>query len=351
MQVNAQYNKVTVAILNYNGRRFLEKTINSINSLSYPIQDVILVDDGSTDESIDFVKRKFPDIKIVEMGMNTKMLNKVRNQAITNADTELIFITDNDITFAPDCLELMVEAITKLPDAAVVTPRVMYFHDRERIYIDRNRFHYLCNSIDKNRDKTLDQIKDDDGTPRRSFGCGIMLINKSKAETIGFFDEDYVMGWGDDGEFHHRINLSGMACYAVPRALVYHEAVKGTPRVYGQLRNRWFLILKTYSCKTILIAFPALLAYEVCMMLFVLLKGAYKEYCKAVNDVFINFKHIWNKRKIIISHKVASDAELMTSDEIFVPDSFRKSKILAFGMKCINYLFSGYWKLIINFLK
>jgi GT2 family glycosyltransferase len=345
MQENAQYNKVTVAILNYNGKHFLEKTISSINSLSYPIKDVILVDDGSTDGSVDFVRRKFPDIKIVEMGINTKMLNKVRNQAIINADTELILITDNDITFAPDCLELMVEAITTLPDAAVVTPRVMYLHDKERIYIDRNRFHYLCNSIDKNRDKTLDQIKDNDDIPRRSFGCGIMLINKRKAETIGFFDEDYVMGWGDDGEFHHRINLSGMACYSVPHAQVYHEAVKGTPRIYGQIRNRWFLILQTYSFKTILVISPALLIYELSLILFLILKGNFSQYKRAIGDTLSCYKTLTMKRKKIQTYKIVTDKNIMICDEMFIPGVYKKSAMITAGLSVFNFLFNLYWRL------
>ena len=102
---------VTIAILNYNGRNYLEETINSIRALDYPSKKLLMVDDGSTDGSTDFVRLNHPDVKIIEMGCNTKMLNRVRNQAIFAADTDFVLVTDNDITFAPDCLTILMQTM------------------------------------------------------------------------------------------------------------------------------------------------------------------------------------------------------------------------------------------------
>jgi len=341
---------VTIAILNYNGRKYLEETINSIKALDYPSKKLLMVDDGSTDGSTDFVRLNHPDVKIIEMGCNTKMLNRVRNQAIFAADTDFVLVTDNDITFAPDCLTILMQTMKAFSHVAVLTPRVMYHGDKTRIYIDRNEFHYVCASSDNNRNENVTHIPHPSKQPLRSFGCGIMLIDKTKAKTIGFFDEDYVMGWGDDGEFHHRINISGLGCYAVPRALVYHKAIKGAPRVYGQVRNRWFLILQTYSWKTFFITLPVLIAYELCLFLFLVMKGFFSEYAKAMRDVAVNYNNLMHKRKTIQAYKVVADKELMTAANIFIPSTYKNSVIVHFAFWSLNMLLKSYWTLVKRYL-
>jgi GT2 family glycosyltransferase len=344
------YPPVTIAVLNYNGINLLPNTIQSIKELRYPARKTILVDDGSTDDSVSYVRNTHSDISIIEMGSNTKLLNLVRNTAISHANTNLVFITDNDITFDPDCLTALVEAMEELPNAAVMTPRVMYQNERDRIYIDYNQFHYVCSSIDKNRDRKVSELSSDLKEPRRSFGCGIMLLDKTKAKKVNFFDTGFVMGWGDDGEFHHRVNLSGMKCYAVPTALVYHKAIKGAPRIYGQHRNRWSIILQTYSWRTILIIAPALLTYESVLFFYSLLDGKAYIHLKALKDIMVNYRTILSKRREISAYKVVSDRELMVSDEFYVPQRYKNYFPVKIGLNVLNLILNIYWKLISRFV-
>src|SRR5262245_57400142 len=88
----ASMEPITIAITNYNGRHVLEDTLRSIRNLDYPDYSVVLVDDGSTDDSIRFVSETFPEVRIIEMGRNTARLNKVRNRGITAAETRLVFL-------------------------------------------------------------------------------------------------------------------------------------------------------------------------------------------------------------------------------------------------------------------
>jgi GT2 family glycosyltransferase len=337
--------EVTVSVLNYNGRSLIGDTIESILDLDYRVSAIIVVDDGSTDGSVEYIRKRYPEIRVVEMGDNTKMLNKVRNKAISAATSDYILISDNDITFRRDCLGILLKTIEDHPDAAVLMPRVLYKHDKDRIYIDSNRLHYVCASIDENRNKRLCEILDYE-EPVRSFGCGIMLIDKKKAQAVGFFDEDYVMGWGDDGEFHHRVNLAGMVCYSVPQAIVYHEAFKGRPRVYGQIRNRWFFILQTYSWKTILLISPALVLYEFSLILLLLARNSVQDYIRACVDVLLNFGKIMSKRKKVFRYKVIPDVELMTSGSIYIPSDFTGNSLFEAGSSMANTFFTIYWELI-----
>jgi GT2 family glycosyltransferase len=348
--MSEQTRKVTIAILNYNGRNYLEETIQSVKALDYPSKKLLMVDDGSTDGSIDFVRVNHPDVKIIEMGSNTKMLNRVRNRAISAADTDFILLTDNDIMFAPDCLAILVETMNVLPHVAVLTPRVMYQDDRTRIYIDHNEFHYVCASIDENRDRRLDEVADNrEANP--TFGCGIMLIDKSKIERrgIGFFDEDYPMGWGDDGEFHHRVNLSGLRCYAVPQAVVYHKAVKGAPRIFGQLLNRWCIIIETYSVRTILVVLPAIMLYECVLLAGVVMKGGGGQYIKALRTLIRIFPLLKHKRTRVSRYKIRNEREIFTAGRIYAPPAFVSTPFARWAWTTLNFALNGYWRIARRF--
>jgi GT2 family glycosyltransferase len=338
--------RVTVAVLNYNGRSFLEETLSSIESQNYRNIDVILVDDGSTDDSLSFVRERFPSVRIFEMGKNTKILNKVRNVALRSAQTRFVFLVDNDIKLKQDCLVVLMKTMQEKPEAGVLTVRVMYAGDSTRIYIDRNLFHYVCYSIDRKRGTYIVPGENQLDEPRQTFGCGIQLIDRSKAAQIGYFDESFVMGWGDDGEFHHRMNLRGYPCYAVPRAVVYHEAVKGSPRVFGQLRNRWALLIESYEFRTIILILPALLIHEVSLLIFLILKGHGAEYFAALLSLFRSHKELLQKRREIQSTRVVADGAFMTSGPLYIPEGLKKKSILTLGFSFIDFILNAYWRLV-----
>ena len=127
---------VTIAVLNYNGLDKLQNLFNSIFSLNYPPKEVIMVDDGSTDGSPEYIRKKFPAVKVIEMDHNTKQLNRVRNVALENSGKELVLIVDNDVSLKLDCLDELLKGLNNLPDAAVCMPRTLYDYDHNLIYQD-----------------------------------------------------------------------------------------------------------------------------------------------------------------------------------------------------------------------
>jgi GT2 family glycosyltransferase len=334
---------VAIAVLNFNGRELLKETIESACAMDYPSKRVLVVDDGSTDGSLDLVGECFPEIQVVEMGRNTGMLNQVRNAAIQAADADFVFITDNDISFERDCLRVLMEAAAAREDAAVLIPRVMFRQEPDRIYIDRNRFHYVCASIDPNRNRRLDELGSEDGEPRRTFGCGIHLIDLRRTAGVGLFDPGYPMGWGDDGEFHHRVNLSGMSCYAVPGARVYHQAIKGAPRIYGQIHNRLRIVALTYQARSLLVLLPALLLYDLCLFGFLLLKGEQGVYLRALRDLVRARAELLEKRRRIQADRRVGDRELFTSGELYVPGVYRGSVLSRSALAVLNGILNRYW--------
>lgn len=340
---------VTIAIVNYNGRKDLEAAILSMKDMDYPEFSIMLVDDASTDGSADFVRLRFPDVKVVDMGENVRfrgkypLANRGRNRALQESETRLVFLADNDILLARDCLSQMVEVLETIPDCAVCTPRVMIRETPDTIYSDGTVLHYVCASVSEGRNRKISGEKED---PKYSLGCGIQLLDRDKAAEIGYMDESYVVGWGDDGEFHHRMNLAGYRVYNVPQAMVYHPKKESGFRVVPQVRNRLYFIWQTYALKTILMAAPALMVYDLMLFTFLVMKGGLKEYAISVADFWRHLPKIFRDRKRIQATRALKDRDLMTVGDIFVAEHVLNNPILRLAMGAVNGFFNAYWKLI-----
>src|SRR5262245_49073958 len=137
---------ITVAIPNYNGKPDIGDAIRSVQNSTYVPTEIVVVDDGSTDGSVPFIRQNFPDVRIIELGRNSGgMLNRIRNRALREAKTRLVFLMDHDVVLQPSCLSALVSQMRALPDAAVLTTRALFAHDQQRIYVDAQSLHFLCN--------------------------------------------------------------------------------------------------------------------------------------------------------------------------------------------------------------
>jgi GT2 family glycosyltransferase len=344
----AQREPVTVGIVNYNGVQHLPATIRSLRSMQYPIERMLMADDGSTDGSVDFIRRHFPEITVIRMHQNTKRANYLRNVLLRKAGTRLVFLIDNDLNFDAHCLDELVRQMHQLPDAAMCTARVMEKEDPKRIYSDGNVLNYICNSISENRGELAEGKS---RIPKVSIGCiGNQLVDKEKAALIDFHDEDMSVGWGDDGEFHHRLLMVGYKTYLIPAAIAYHSRKTQGFRTVAQVKNRAFFILKNYSFKTVCLIFPALVVYEICIILFLIIKKDIGAYGFSIKEIISHLPRTMRKRSTIQRLRRVSDKHLMTSGPLFLFSHLVDNKPFEIGLAVLNRFFIGYWKLIRNFL-
>lgn len=335
--------KVTIAVTNFNGESVILRALASAKSMAYQASGILVVDDGSTDRSVELVNAQHPDVAIVQLPHNTARLNKVRNTALEAAETRLVFLVDNDVTFHPDCLGNLVEKMASLPGAAICTPAILQADDKRTIYGGGHGLHYLCVSTDERRG-TQSTVLDQE--PKMSVGGGIQLIDKKALEEVGFFNEYFALGWGDDGELHHRANLSGLACYAVPTAVVYHEPRQRAPRTYGQLHNRWLTLLQSYSLRTILLLMPALLLYELVLLAFLAKRGELGEYWRALRALAESRSRWLTERRRIQGLRARRDRELLVSGPIYVPRLLLRRGWEQAALGILDLVFRTYWRAI-----
>jgi len=345
---------ITVAIINYNGKDYLKELIESIKKSNYPELSIILADDCSTDGSVEYIQKEYPDVKCLVMESNKRfknrypLANRVRNRALRESDTRLVFLVDNDIVIEPDCIEKLATAMNELEDCSICVPRILYKEEPEIIYSDGTALHYICTSIAYNRNIKLSKEKE---YPKYSIGMGIQLIDKAVAEKFDFFHEDFVVGWGDDGELHQRMNIAGYRSYNIPEARVYHPRKDGGFRTVAQVKNRWFFLIENYAARTIFLLLPVLVLYEISLIFFLIIKKEFSNYLISIQDVFKNFKLLRMRRKKAQSRRKLGDGQLMTIGEIFVSSGVLEgSATMKVGLKILEWIFNSYCKVVKVFI-
>lgn len=341
---------ISVGIINYNGAGVLKRTIDSIYNSDYPSMEVLMVDDCSTDDSVALVREKYPDVALYEQAQNMGP-NAARNRILNNAKNPIVFVSDNDVSLAPDCLKLLVETMTADSSVGVATPMVLDADDKKKIYSNGASLHYVCFGIVPLRHTHIPSGLD--LSPRTSVcgSGGIMLIRKSAAQAIGGFDEDFIFGY-DDGEFTYRMSASSMKVMQVPSAKIYHIEKTGRPKniLRRQIRGRWNLILKAYSFRSLVLLSPALLLFEFAQFCFLALKGSAGEWLRGMGLVAGDFGKIIRKRKKTLLAKKTPDNELLTTGEIYMFSHRLGGGVMASLKYIMEKLLSGYWLIVRPFL-
>lgn len=340
--------KIPVAIINYNGERTLARTIESLYSSKDLEVEIFVFDDCSTDGAIERIRELYPKVKIYVHPFNTRNPNVLRNLAIKEIDSEIIFITDNDIVYDQYCLRNLIQIMKNNTNVATCSPRLMYLEDKERTFFAGAKIHYAATAIGKYRGEIVDHS---DKKVETNCGGGILLVDRNKAIEVGLFDEDYGLAWGDDGEFYHRLLLKGYECLYIPNAFGYHEfkpfSAERSYRAIGQVTNRLMFIGTHYSKRTILLLSPALLVYELMEFTFMLMKKMPVHFFKGELAFLKKYDSVKAKRKKNQKLRKVSDKQVLYSGEIFIsPSLIGGNKIIKFLISIIQKFFAYYWKIV-----
>jgi len=334
---------VSVAIINYNGRETLSETIKSVLAQDIKPQDIRLLDNNSTDGSVELAASQFPGVAITKLPVN-RGPNPARNEGLRLALSDYVLIMDNDIVLAPDYISRLMLVHSQNSAAGAVTGQIR-FHDRPGTVQYNGTYIHYAGEIMLNRQESSEPIK---------VGCvsaGAVLLDRQKVVRVGGFDEDFFIGW-EDGDLTFRLSLAGYPCYAVSKALCFHiRRERGQKWVRSQTRNRWWFIGKNYDARTFFLALPAIILLQCCAFSFFMFKGQFGAFCRGTIDALKSAPDIRRKRKAVQSVKKLGDALLLRGDHVDLPGGLEKSvpgRILIAVFSC---LFRIYWYLIRAFLK
>ena len=225
---------VYAVVLNWNGA---DETVNCLHSLNVQTHEnfkILVVDNGSSDDSITTMRAAHPTVEILELPENVgfaRGMNAGIRHAIANG-AEWILGLNNDLELAPDCTEQLLAYAT--PDVGLITA-VLYFRD------ERTRIWSIGGNISKyNLEKTSDArgVLDEGQLPpvldRQFIPGGATLMSVKAFNDVGLFDEMYFLYY-EDADLSLRMSRSGYRSLCATRAKMWHGIAKssggsGSPR-------------------------------------------------------------------------------------------------------------------------
>ena len=255
---------VSVIVLNWNGKRFLKKCIGSLLKQNYSRYEIRLVDNGSTDGSLEFLQSIFgkpSKLKIVALNKNHGF-SKGNNLGIKTSHSEFIIILNNDTEVDENFVGRMVQTAEINPDIGSVGCKILF--NNKKMWFSQKFTNnglivpYFLQTI---MNKKLEEISNSFNTNLSNSGCAV-LYRKNIIDKIGGFDEDYWSNW-EDWDLGYRINIAGFKSVCIPDPLVYHVGggSEGSPpeRLVRIYRNEISTYFKNYDNKNLIIRFPFLL--------------------------------------------------------------------------------------------
>ncbi|OGU28514.1 MAG: hypothetical protein A2057_02180 [Ignavibacteria bacterium GWA2_35_9] len=243
---------VAIIILNYNKKDDIIECLESIFKMDYKYFEVIVVDNGSHDGSVDAIKNKYPDVHLIESIKNLGASGG-RNLGIKYANEKFnykfILFLDNDITIMRNTLSEMVNSFNLKENIGIVTPKCYQMNlPGTIVYAGGMSVNFFTGNI-----TNIGGGKKDEGQFDQSkfiFACGgLCLVSKNVMDKIEKFDETFnPYGW-EDVDLSIRARKFGFKIFYNSRAVVYHKGGKkgrGTISEYefSKVKNYFYLIRK-----------------------------------------------------------------------------------------------------------
>jgi GT2 family glycosyltransferase len=224
---------VTVAILNYNGRELLEVVLPSLAAQTYTDFETVVVDDCSSDDSLDYLRRNWPDIRVVRTGDTNVGVAAALNVAVKSARGPLIALLNNDIELDPEWLSQMVAALDSHPDAGSAACKMLNYWRRNELDCAGDVLSVDGSAYGRGH-KELDRGQYDREEEVFAPTAGAALYRSRAFEQVGLFDESFV-AYFEDVDWGLRARLMGWRTRYVPSAVAYHMGSATTNGVKNPL--------------------------------------------------------------------------------------------------------------------
>jgi GT2 family glycosyltransferase len=266
---------VSVIVLNWNGKHLLELCLPSVLSQDLRDYEVVLFDNGSTDGSVEWVRRHYPAVRLMRSERNLGFA-RGNNEAIRATEAPYVVLLNNDADPAPGWLSELVRAAESAPEVGMCASKMVRASDPSimdacGIEVDRAGIGWNRYSSEPDRP--------DETAPYEVFGpcAGAALYRRAMLDQVGLLDEDYFIYY-EDIDLAWRAQRAGWRCLYVPLAQVTHRhsstTKEGSPfKEYLLGRNKVWTLIKNYPWPNWLAYLPAILAYDTGAWGYALLRG------------------------------------------------------------------------------
>jgi GT2 family glycosyltransferase len=245
--------KVSVVIINYNGRKYLEQFLPSILAGTYADMELIVADNASTDDSLVFLRKQYPSVRIIELKRNHGYAGGY-NEALKEVNSDYFVLLNSDVEVTPGWLEPMVALMDGDKTIGACQPKILSYHNKEQFEYAGGAGGWMdCLGYPFARGRIFDICETDrgqyDDVQKIFWASGAALFVRSELfhQVKGL--DTYFFAHMEEIDFCWRLQLLGYSIYACPSAVVYHigggTLPKGNERkVFLNFRNNMIMLAK-----------------------------------------------------------------------------------------------------------
>lgn len=296
----------SVVVLNFNGKKFLCKCLDSVLKSDYPNFEVIFVDNASTDGSAEFVRSNFgqySNLRIIQNDRNFGFAEG-NNIGARAAKGNYVVFLNNDTEVDPMWLKELITVMESDKNIGAAQSKLLLF-DRKTIDSAGDFINFYGEGWmrghgveDKGQYNKVDEVFSARGAA--------MIVKKQILEEVGYFDAAFFMVC-EDIDLSWRIRLCGYKVMFVPKSIVYHFG-SGTRKEFQRLaqsydyniRNGLFMLIKNYNLKNLFSSVIIRITVELTLFLmsvpFPSKKANNLSRAKALLCILLNFPRVWKER-------------------------------------------------------
>ncbi len=241
MKTGTDYGQAAVIVVNWNGRHFLDDCLTALEKQTYPNFEVTLVDNGSTDGSVEFVRERFPRVRLIGLAENVGFA-KANNLAIARAlndGAQYVALLNNDTKADERWLEHLVRAMASKSDIGICASKMLRMDD-PRVLDSAGHIFKWGRVFDRGVGE-IDTHQYDDRLDIVGACAGACLYRREMMEEIGLFDERFG-SYYEDAELSWRAHNRGWRARFVPESVVLHRrggTTKSDQRIERDMNMRY----------------------------------------------------------------------------------------------------------------
>ncbi len=242
-----------VVILNWNGKKMLERFLPSVTLQSTGDTEVIIADNGSTDDSLAFVREHYPQLRIIELDKNYGFAGGY-NRALEQVEADYYVLLNDDVEVTPNWIEPVIAQMEQHPQTAICQPKLLMYDQRDTFeyaggaggFIDKYGYPFCRGRMFTTLEQDRGQY--DDPCPIFWASGAAMFVRSSVWKELGGLDDDFFAHM-EEIDFCWRAKNAGYEVEYCPHSVVYHVGGGTLPKsnphkTYLNFRNNMALLYK-----------------------------------------------------------------------------------------------------------